>query len=133
MISQESARLLAFGVTDEVGGGRIEGRGIDRIEHSLPYPTLPCVGIDSAKFFELLKMPQNGLVARANRTPYVPGSRPIWMLPQVTKDSCAKGVYTKGRNHGFRSLGKRDRRSDISGHPFILSHKDSVYFHCLIQ
>ena len=133
MISQETGRLLAFGVPDEVGDGRIKGRRIDRIEHALPYSTLPCVGVDNPKLFEMLKVPQNGLVARAYRAPYIPGSRPIWMLPQVTKDSRTKGIYTKGRNHGFRSLGKRDRRSDITGHPFILSHKESVYFHCLIQ
>lgn len=132
-MSQVQLRGLAFGVPQEIGGRAVEGGFVDGIENALANAPLSGVGIDRTKGFELLQVPKDGLVAGANGSPNVAGGGPLRMLPQVTEYGRAEGVHPEDRNHGFRTLGQRNRRSDISGHPIILSQNVLSGFHRLTQ
>lgn len=133
MFNQEQPRLLTFGVADEISRGGIKRGAVDPVEHPLSYAAFSCVRIDGSKLFELLEMPQYGLITSADRTTYIPRRGPFGVLPQMTEDGRSKGVDPENCDHGFHPLGERVRRSDISGHPIILSQIKRLSFHRLIQ
>ena len=125
--------LVAFDVLEEVGRGVIEGTLVNAVNDPLPDSVLSCVGVHGSGGLQLLQVPQNGLISRADAAANVPGRAAFRVLPQVTEDFSAQWVDAKKPDHSFCAFWDRRRGADIFGHTFILSHGYRDSFHCRIE
>lgn len=127
------AVLLAFDVLEEVRSRVIKGSFIDSVNDALANSAFSGVGVNGPHGFQLLQVPQDGLIAGANGSAYVARSAAIRVLPEVAEDFGPEWVDAKDRDHSFGAFWDRDRGAYISGHTFILSYRHSCSFHCLIE
>lgn len=116
-----AAQLFA---TDVVGGfsDRLNKRRFTEREYDVV--TAPWRGNtrrNGTKFFELFKMPLNGLVAGTYRRRYIPGCGALLMGGEVAQNFRTKRRYPQDRDHLRRRLGYGVLGEHITRHPPILT------------
>ena len=126
-------RRLPFEIQQEVLGGSIKGTSVDAVDDPLSDPVLSCIAVHGSRGFQLLQVPQNGLISGADAAANVPGRATFGMLPQVAQDFSSQRVDAKNRDHGFCAFWDRGRGANILGHTFILSHRYRTSFHRQIE
>lgn len=125
--------LLPSGVLEEFRGGLVKGSLVDRVENALTDAPFPGVRLDRPVHFELLQVPQDGLVLSPQSLPNISRRGSLGMLPQVTEDGRPERGDPKDRNRHFRAGSSGGHWADIAGHSFILSQNTPHDFPCLIQ